>query len=189
MGILSALFTLLVAASPPAGDGIALETACLDCHRANQPAGEVPRIEGQQRDYLLNQLVRFRDRHREGFPMAAFAAGIDDAAAARIADALAQRPWPEAADPPPPGSATRGAQRAAELACASCHGEQYLGSGDVPRLAGQQPGYVARQLQGFGDAERFHPPTGIGSRMYALDAADASDIAAFLHSLEGSVTR
>ena len=32
------------------------------------------------------------------------------------------------------------------LPCASCHGETLRGQGEVPRLAGLQPLYVARQL-------------------------------------------
>jgi cytochrome c553 len=183
MKVLSSLCLAVAIATPAsAGDEVDLATACLDCHRAGQPRGEVPVIEGQQRAYLGNQLARFRER-RHGFPMSAFAAGIDDAAAARIAEALAQREWQSAEGSPDPDAVRRGADRADALACASCHGDSFLGSGEVPRLAGQQPGYLGRQLQGFGGGERFHPPTGVGSRMYALGADDARDIAAFLHAL------
>jgi cytochrome c553 len=187
MRLLPSLFLAALAATAAhADDAIDLATACLDCHRAGQARGEVPLIEGQQRDYLKNQLARFRDRHRDGFPMAALAAGIDEEAASRIADALADRPWRSAAGTPHADAVMRGRERAGALACANCHGDGFLGSGDVPRLAGQQAGYLGRQLQGFGDGERFHPPTGIGSRMYALDAEDARDIAAFLQALDGA---
>jgi cytochrome c553 len=182
----SLLLAALAALPALAGDDIDLATACLDCHRAGQPRGEVPLIEGQQRDYLQNQLARFRDRHRDGFPMSALSAGIGDASAAQMADALAQRPWRAASGSPDFDATNRGRQRAIDLACSSCHGADFLGSGDVPRLAGQQAGYLSRQLLEFGDGERFHPPTGVGSRMYALDAEDARAIAAFLHSLDSA---
>jgi cytochrome c553 len=51
----------------------------------------------------------------------------------------------------PPGSIARGEAlvRAGEsrtAPCAICHGEDLKGLGEVPRLAGQQPLYIARQL-------------------------------------------
>jgi cytochrome c553 len=52
----------------------------------------------------------------------------------------------------PPGSIARGEAlvkgEASEktVACARCHGETLKGKGEVPRLAGLQPLYVARQL-------------------------------------------
>jgi len=52
----------------------------------------------------------------------------------------------------PPGSIARGealakgAEPAKTTACASCHGEGLKGKGEVPRLAGLQPVYIARQL-------------------------------------------
>lgn len=55
----------------------------------------------------------------------------------------------------PPGSIAKGARLVTTggsgktLPCASCHGEGLRGAGDVPRIAGLQPGYVARQLIGM----------------------------------------
>lgn len=51
----------------------------------------------------------------------------------------------------PPGSIAKGEAlvRAGEsktVPCAICHGEDLKGLGEVPRLAGQQPLYIARQL-------------------------------------------
>jgi cytochrome c553 len=52
----------------------------------------------------------------------------------------------------PPGSIARGealvkgGPSRTTVPCATCHGEQLKGLGEVPRLAGLQPLYVARQL-------------------------------------------
>lgn len=177
---LTAALTVLFIASPLLASDLDVGQLCLDCHQPAQTRGEVPLIEGQERDYLRNQLTRFRDRHRDGFPMAGLAAGLDDAAVDALTATLAGRSWRPAEGWLGDGSIERGAERAGHLACASCHGEDYLGAGDIPRLAGQQPGYLARQISAFAELERHHPPTGIGARMYVIDAGDASDIAAFL---------
>jgi cytochrome c553 len=46
------------------------------------------------------------------------------------------------------------------LACASCHGAQGEGTGDVyfPRLAGKPAGYLYNQLVAFRDGRRRYPP-------------------------------
>ena len=52
----------------------------------------------------------------------------------------------------PPGSLARGealvkgAEPGKTAACAQCHGEGQKGKGEVPRLAGLQPLYIARAL-------------------------------------------
>jgi cytochrome c553 len=52
----------------------------------------------------------------------------------------------------PPGSIAKGealvkgGESGKTIPCAICHGEKLTGFGEVPRLAGQQPLYIARQL-------------------------------------------
>ncbi len=52
----------------------------------------------------------------------------------------------------PPGSIAKGealvksGESGKTIPCAICHGETLKGAGEVPRLAGQQPLYIARQL-------------------------------------------
>jgi cytochrome c553 len=46
----------------------------------------------------------------------------------------------------PPGSIAKGEALVKDGACARCHGETLKGTGEVPRLAGLQPLFVARQL-------------------------------------------
>ncbi len=155
------------------------EADCLDCHGPAAARAEVPLIEGQHAEYLLAQLTRFRDRHRDSFPMSALTAAFSDADAQRLVDRLARRPWP--ATPVESGDAgERGQLRAQALGCADCHGSGFLGGGVIPRLAGQRAGYLERQIRGFGQGERHHPPAGTGARMYELEAGDAADLAAFI---------
>ena len=107
--------------------------------------------------------------------------GLEAAIGALVAE-LAKRKWPVDQVPVAADAVERGRRRAAELACESCHGEDFMGAGDVPRTAGQQPGYLARQIAAFGVGHRWHPPTGTGARMHVLEASEARDIAAYLHS-------
>lgn len=174
------LLSMLVPAFVHASED--LDTLCLDCHRPAQDRGAVPVIEGQHADYLRAQLQRFHDRHREGFPMNALSAGMQQAQIEALADALAARPW-QPARLHESAETDVGRERIEALECGSCHGADFNGGGIVPRLAGQQAAYLERQILSFGDAQRHHPPVGGGARMYTLVTEEAAAIAQALAAM------
>ena len=61
-------------------------------------------------------------------------------------------------------------------ACAACHASSDPAS-ETPRLAGQNEGYLARQLRAFRGGERAHPLMDEITRQ--LSDADIDDLAAF----------
>jgi cytochrome c553 len=184
--ILRATLSVLLLTAGIAGQATAADPSllqvCLDCHRGEQSRGAVPALEGQHAAYLSVQLTRFQERHRSSFPMSSMAAGLEPAQIDALAAALAARPW-QPAGSPPAAATSIGASQLEVLDCASCHGADYRGGGVIPRIAGQQAAYLERQIIGFADAERYHPPVGGGSRMYGIDPAFASAIAATLSAL------
>jgi cytochrome c553 len=177
------LFAFALAAQQAGAAAPDVDTACLDCHRAHQDRGEVPAIAGQHREYLVHQLQRFRERHRESFPMTAFARGMDDATIDALATARAARPWTGVPSVASDDAARRGREVATRRGCDTCHGAGFDGAGDIPRLAGQHAGYLARQIEGFGKGDRYHPPTGTGSPMRSVPPDQARDLADFVHTL------
>lgn len=162
-----------VSARPPEAD-------CLECHAQASGRSEVPLIEGQHVAYLEAQLCRFRDRHRESFPMSALTAGFSDVDARRLAESLSGRDWIASTTEAAAETIERGRLRAEALACSACHGADFGGGGVIPRIAGQRESYLERQIRGFGAGDRHHPPTGTGARMYELDDGDAADLAAYI---------
>jgi cytochrome c553 len=70
------------------------------------------------------------------------------------------------------------------IACAICHGDSLKGLGNVPRLAGLHPIYIARQLYLFKDATR----NGVDAQLMKKPVAQLTDddivaLAAYLGSL------
>ena len=70
------------------------------------------------------------------------------------------------------------------IACSICHGDTLKGLGDVPRLAGLHPIYIARQLHLFKDGTR----NGVDAQLMKKPAAKLTDddvlaISAYLGSL------
>ena len=70
------------------------------------------------------------------------------------------------------------------IACSICHGDALKGLGNVPRLAGLHPIYIARQLYLFKDGNR----NGIDAQLMKKAVAQLTDediviLAAYLGSL------
>jgi len=169
----------MVFASPTFAEETEL-VPCLDCHQASTTLGEVPLIEGQHAAYLTAQLQRFREQHRESFPMAAMAGGLSDESLARKVAEISARPWadwPRDSKTENAERLQRGAAVAERFACADCHGPAFMGGDVIPRLAGQRPGYIEQQLKAIAAGRRYHPPTAIGAKLDSLDEADQWPVA------------
>lgn len=158
------------APAEPVAPAASLET-CFACHGENgvSRVPTYPTLAGQKVDYLIRQMVVFRqvvdknsgasgnDANGGGSGAAKLsasrvdplmvhvAAGLSDREISHLATALAQLPCVDAkadAAPPPQPVKPQVAQR-----CDACHGENGVSSlRNVPNLAGQQRGYLRRQL-------------------------------------------
>ena len=129
---------------------------CKTCHGVSgqgfRGATPMPRLAGQQIEYLENQLRAFTERRREN----RFMFGVSHVLSAEMITALAT----DFSDlnPKPLGGAPRelivtgekiyqeGVPGADVPACASCHGPDAKGNGPFPRLAGQLHDYIFNKL-------------------------------------------
>jgi cytochrome c553 len=90
----------------------------------------------------------------------------------------------------PPGSIAKGEALAKSggsgktIQCAICHGDDLKGLGDVPRLAGLQPVYIARQLICMQNGTSAGTATALMKKVVAnLSEDDIISISAYLGSL------
>jgi cytochrome c553 len=78
------------------------------------------------------------------------------------------------------GDAEAGKTKAA--ACAGCHGAAGISNNPLwPNLAGQQPGYLVKQLKAFRDGARNDPM--MSPMAMPLSDADIDNLAAYYNSL------
>jgi cytochrome c553 len=136
---------------------------CSACHEFGgarvSPIFTFPRLAGQQKDYLSEQLKAFRDKTRVDPPhasidMAGMAAGLSDTMIERLAVHYAdQRPLPGSAQNPTEVAAGKHIYEQGipdkVLPCMACHGAEAQGAGVTPRLAGQRHLYLKSQLAYF----------------------------------------
>lgn len=143
---------------------------CANCHgpHGDSVSSAFPSLAGQQAAYIEVQLKAFKD-HSRGDPYAqaymwGMASQLDEGTMKRLAAYYAaERP-----NPGRTGDAARmakgknifknGLPEAGILACTSCHGENAQGKDTIPRLAGQHPEYLVKQLAAFKSMQRANNP-------------------------------
>jgi cytochrome c553 len=79
--------------------------------------------------------------------------------------------------------AVRGKYRADVTLCTSCHQGQYQGQNEVPRLAGQHPQYLKKQMLDFKSRARTNDAATMTSLSATLSDEDIEDIAQYLAGL------
>ena len=129
---------------------------CQDCHGLSGQGFRgffpIPRLAGQQPEYLKNQLQAFVERRRTNNIMFNVAHVLKPAMITAIASSFQQlNPKPLGGAPRRLASAGKdifenGIPDANVAACAACHGPEATGHGEIPRLAGQLDSYVVMEL-------------------------------------------
>lgn len=154
-------------------------SVCTGCHgpKGVSTDSQFPRLAGQQAAYLVNQLKAFKQGSRENSIMKNMAQGLSDDDMANLAAYFAaQAPKSAGGDPD-----LAKAGEAKSAMCLGCHGAGAKGNGQFPRLAGQHPDYIAKQLTGFKDGTRKGSPMSAVAANLSKD--DIKALAAYFGSL------
>jgi cytochrome c553 len=132
---------------------------CEDCHGTSAQGYRgyypIPRLAGQQPDYLKNQLRAFVERSRPNPIMSNVAHVLSPAMIEAIAAHFQHlNPKPIGGAPKRLVAAGRsifenGVPEDNVAACAACHGPNAAGNGEIPRLAGQLYPYVVKELNNW----------------------------------------
>lgn len=136
---------------------------CKTCHGIDgqgfRGSFPMPRLAGQQPEYIENQLQAFIDKRRTNPVMFGVAHVLDPAMVKALSEYFKNL------DPKPLGGASKGSATEGKKIyenglsganvppCASCHGPDAKGADAFPRLAGQLPDYIVRKLTNW-DRER-----------------------------------
>lgn len=142
----------LFAAGANAADinaGKAKAAVCQGCHGSAGVSSSPlwPSLAGQGAIYLESQLNKFKSGQRENEVMKPIAAGLSEADMQNLAAYYASLPGKSAGGGSDAALIGQGKEKAGM--CLGCHGNNGQGTGMVPKLAGQQPQYLAKQLADF----------------------------------------
>jgi cytochrome c553 len=172
---------------------------CKDCHGPSAQGYRgffpIPRLAGQQTQYLENQLRAFVEHRRTNNVMFNVAHALSPSMISALAADFRDL------NPAPVGGAPR--QLAAEgkrifedgvpdanvAACAACHGPDASGTGEIPRLAGQLYPYLIKELTNWGKERGQNPAKPDTSSImspvaHSLTKAQTEAVAAYVSSLK-----
>jgi cytochrome c553 len=180
------LFLALAAAHADPAAGKKKGAPCVTCHGpdGNSASGEYPILAGQTARYIYLQLKDFKEGRRSNGLMAPFVAKLSRDDMLDLADYFsAQKPKPIAFKPDPTRVA-RGKKKADEVLCTMCHLGGMKGQNEIPRVAGQYPEYVIKQLKAFKARTRTNDAGSMTSVSQTISERDIEDLAHYIANLD-----
>lgn len=183
--VLLSFLPLSPAASAPSAEALSLP--CNGCHG---PEGvshgpSIPSIAGLNADYLLQAMLQFKQGKRDATIMDRIAKGYKDYELRKIARYFASKGWRSLPVDGDDVLVARGLFLHREH-CEECHEDsgRYQDK-DVPRIAGQRPGYLRTQLRlYYAQAERLPQPTKMAERLALLTEPDLHALSAFYGAVD-----
>ena len=136
--------------------GKSISYTCLGCHgiadyKNAYPMYSVPKLEGQNPEYLATALHGYREGDRSHITMHDQASTLSDQDIADIAAYFAGKPLT-------PGGKAHGTVPQAAQLCVSCHGQDGVAVAVIyPSLAGQHQDYLVRALEEYRNGGRKNP--------------------------------
>ena len=180
------LFVLFQAAYADPAAGRRKAAPCAACHGAdgNPAIAQFPALAGQTARYLYLQLKDFKEGRRSEPSMEPFVAKLSREDMLDLAEYFAaQKPKPLAFRPDA-RRVGRGKKKADETLCTMCHLGGLSGQNEIPRVAGQHPEYVIKQLRAFKARTRTNDAGSMTSVAQTLSEQDIEDLAHYIASLD-----
>ena len=187
-------------AAVPAHDLQAKMSYCENCHGVAAQGFHgyypIPRLAGQQPEYIKNQLQAFIERRRTNNIMFHVAHVLSPAMLDALTESF-QKLNPKPLTTPAPDELTaagkqiydEGITNADVPPCAGCHGPDAKGNGQFPRLAGQLSDYIVNKLSNWAKERGQNPANPDTSAIMApiahsLNQQQIKAVAAYLNHLE-----
>jgi cytochrome c553 len=201
----TAILAALVASLSPARAGLASEIEieagrkkaeyCSGCHGAdgNSELTDYPILAGQTARYIYLELKDYKSGLRTNDMMSSIAAPLSKQDMLELAAYYAaQRPKGprlgagEGSIPfqPDPQRVVAGKRKSAEVLCTMCHLGEFAGQNEIPRVAGQHPEYVVKQLKDFKSRRRTNDAGTMTSVAQMLSAEDIENLVHYLGTLQ-----
>ncbi len=156
---------------------------CAVCHGADGlPADpEIPIIHGQEFFYLYTQLKDYAAERRAHAIMSPMAAQYDRSQMKEIAQYFAEKAWPAIEAKTQEGDAQLAQRAISSGQCSACHSE-WEGDSRIPRLAGQQPGYLEKTMLDLKNEVRMNAAA-MTSIMKQIDDKEIGALSRYLGDL------
>ncbi|HTR56687.1 MAG TPA: c-type cytochrome [Casimicrobiaceae bacterium] len=158
---------------------------CVACHgpNGNSANPDYPILAGQTWRYLYIELRDFKAGRRSDPQMSPMTANLSDEDMVALANFFAaqkQAPIPFKADP---AKVEAGRKTSDTVLCPMCHLGGFVGQNEIPRVAGQWPQYIKKQLEDFKAKRRTNDAGNMTSVAYGLSEQDIDNLAQYIANL------
>ena len=172
---------------PPAADAgtDAKAQVCPACHgpNGNSTNPQYPVLAGQNSRYIYLQLKDFKEGRRHDPQMDPMAAPLTRDDMLALADRFSKEKQAPGGFKADPAKVAAGRAKADEVLCAMCHGGDFVGQNEIPRVAGQQYAYVKKQLADFKAKRRTNDAGNMTSVAGTLSDDDIENLSQFIANL------
>ena len=190
-GVMTAYAAQKVTGDPSKAKPIIAES-CQGCHGmdGNGPVPNFPKLAGQNAEYLFRELKGFKAGDRAIDTMQPFCAALSESDMANLALYFAaQKPTPGVVTKPELVAKGKdiyfnGNPDTNVSSCEGCHGEEALGSGKYPRLAGQNVEYTLESFKEYATAVRKNGVKAMQRIAHRLSQDEIEAVAQYLASLK-----
>lgn len=155
---------------------------CGACHgpTGNSETPLTPSLAGQPATFVEMQLILFRANVRKVPAMQEIARPLADADIDDIAAFYAAQPPARQTGPRQDEQFRRGSELSQAMHCGQCHGREYLGGGQMPRLAGQREDYLLHAMRDYQANARVGFDTSMLGVLYGIAERDLEALAHYL---------
>lgn len=158
---------------------------CFGCHGSdgNATVGEYPILAGQSWRYIYIELKDFKEGRRKDeqmSPMAAMLSTEDMMLLGQFFAARKQAPIKFQADP---AKVEAGRKTSDAALCSMCHLGDFVGQNEIPRVAGQWPQYIKKQLADFKARRRTNDAGNMTSVAATLSDTDIENLSQYIGTL------
>jgi sulfide dehydrogenase cytochrome subunit len=161
------------------------ETLSLPCNGCHGTEGvslgnNIPSIAGMNAEYMSEAMMQFKEGRRSATIMNRISKGYKGYELRKIARYFSRKDWRTVPTTPVRGLVERG-RKLHQKHCAECHEDmgRYQDK-DVPRIAGQRPGYLQTQLTlYYRGKEKLPQPTEMADRLAEIAEEDLPALSAF----------
>jgi cytochrome c553 len=160
--------------------------ACAACHgpHGQSSIATTPSLAGQTSRYLFEELRDFKAGRRDSPTMTPIATTLSAGDMQAFADYFsAQRPMSSNAATDA-ATVAQGRSIATSALCTMCHAGDLTGQNEVPRVAGQQQAYVAKQLENFRDGHRTNDGGTMQAVAHGITDPQIEALAQYVSSLQ-----
>jgi len=154
---------------------------CNACHGedGNSKIENIPSLAGQPAFFILNQLFLMREGVRKIDAMAPIVKDLKDEDLDALSKHYAALAPKRSDEPIDKTLVARGAELAEQKRCVSCHGADFAGQDQIPRIGKQRIDYLTKALKELRDGTRPSADTIMSGSVAGLSDADLVALAHF----------